>query len=184
MTSPRCPVMVNCLPPRIRVASMKMMSPPTGVQTSPTATPGRLTRSSTSFSVRNFGTPRNSRTTSGVTIIFSILPSAMRRACFPREAVDDLLQPRVLEFDLFADFQPVFRGLFRDQIFVRDVQLLLARVAGQFDDLHAVAQRLRDGVHPVGRGNEQYLGKIERHIEVVIAERVVLLWIENFHQRR
>jgi len=39
----------------------------TGVHTSPTATPGRLTRSSTSFSVRNFGTPRNSRTTSGVT---------------------------------------------------------------------------------------------------------------------
>src|SRR5207249_2766158 len=81
MTSPRCPVMVNCLPPRMRVASMKMMSPPTGVQTSPTATPGLLTRSSTSFSVRNFGTPRNSRTTSGVTTIFSILPSAMRRAC-------------------------------------------------------------------------------------------------------
>src|SRR5437899_2921601 len=58
MTSPRCPVMVNCLPPRMRVASIKMMSPPTGVQTSPTATPGLLTRSSTSFSVRNFGTPR------------------------------------------------------------------------------------------------------------------------------
>src|SRR5882672_9842286 len=58
MTSPRCPVMVNCLPPRIRVASMKMMSPPTGVQTSPTATPGRLTRSSTSFSVPKFRTEK------------------------------------------------------------------------------------------------------------------------------
>ena len=105
-------------------------------------------------------------------------------AGFPREAVDDFLQARVCKVDLFADFQAMFRGLLRDQILVRDVQLLLARVARQFDDLHAVAQRFRDGIHPVGRGNEQHLGKIERHIQVVIAERVVLLRIENFHQCR
>src|SRR5207245_348954 len=122
MTSPRCPVIVNCLPPRILVASMKMMSPPTGVQTSPTATPGLLTRSSTSFSVRNFGTPRNSRTTSGVT--------------------------------------------------------------RQLDNFHAVPQRLRDGIHPVGRRNEQHFREVKRHVEIVIAERVVLLRIKHFHQRR
>ena len=34
--------MVNCLPPRMRLASMKTMSPPTGVQTRPMATPGLL----------------------------------------------------------------------------------------------------------------------------------------------
>src|SRR5271155_2861435 len=54
MTSPRWPVIVNCFPPRILLASMKTMSPPTGVQTSPTETPGFCTRSSTSFSRRNF----------------------------------------------------------------------------------------------------------------------------------
>ena len=35
ITSPRCPVIVNCFPPRILLASMKTMSPPTGVQTKP-----------------------------------------------------------------------------------------------------------------------------------------------------
>ncbi len=73
--------MVNCLPPRMREASIKTMSPPAGVHTRPTETPGRVTRSSTSFSVRNFGTPSDSRTTSGVTTSISVLPSAIRRAC-------------------------------------------------------------------------------------------------------
>jgi len=40
---------------------------------------------------------------------------------------------------------------------MRDVQLLFARVTGQFDDLHAVPQWLGDGIHPVRRGDEQHL---------------------------
>src|SRR5439155_942500 len=99
ITSPRCPVVVNCFPPRIRLASMNTMSPPTGVHTNPTATPGCFTRSSISFSVRNLGSPRN-------------------------------------------------------------------------------------WIHPVCRGDEHHLGQIERNVQVVIAERSVLLRIENFHQRR
>src|SRR5262249_52998099 len=50
-------------------------------------------------------------------------------AGFSREAVDNFLQRLVAELDLLADLQAVFRGLLRDQILVRDVDLLLARVS-------------------------------------------------------
>src|SRR5216684_1002025 len=76
---------------------------------------------------------------------------------FPREAVDDFPQPLVGEFDLLPRFYAVLGGLLGDQVLVRDVQLLLARIAGQFDDLHAVPQRFWDGIHPVRRGDEQHL---------------------------
>ncbi len=42
----------------------------------------------------------------------------------------------------------------------------------------------RNRIEHVRRGDEQHLGQIERHVEVVIAERVVLLRIEHFEQRR
>ncbi len=98
--------------------------------------------------------------------------------------MNDFAQPLVGEVNLLAHVQAVFLGLLRDQIFVRDVQLFFAGIAGELDDFHAVAQRLRYGVHPVGRGDKKHLREIERHIQVVIAERVVLFWVENFHQRR
>ena len=79
MTSPSWPVSVSEPLPFIRVASMKRMSPPAGVQASPTATPGTRVRSSNS-SYSNFGTPRNEVTTSGVTRTGSARPSAYRRS--------------------------------------------------------------------------------------------------------
>ena len=67
---------------------------------------------------------------------------------------------------------------------MRDVQFFFAGIAGKFDDLHAVAQRLRDGIHPVGRGDEQHFRQIKRHVKIMVAERVILLRVEHFHQRR
>ena len=64
------------------------------------------------------------------------------------------------------------------------MDLLLLGVAGEFDDLHAVPQRLRNRIHPVRRRDEENLRKIERHVQIVIAERRVLLRVEHFHQRR
>ena len=200
ITSPRCPVMVNCLPPRMRVASMKTMSPPAGVQTSPTETPGCLTRSSTSRSARNL------RNAQGLVHDFGrdhqLVGFALRHAArlfprdrgdfafeiphasLPRVAVDDFAQSVVGELDLLAHLQPVFGGLLRDQVLVGDVDLLDFGITRQLDDLHAVAQRLGNRIDPVGRGDEQNLRKIERHVEIVIAESRVLLRIENLHQRR
>jgi len=57
------------------------------------------------------------------------------------------------------------------------------RVAGQLEDLHAVAQRTGNGVEHVRRRDEEDLGQVERHVEVVIAERVVLFRIEDLEQR-
>ncbi len=60
------------------VASTNRMSPPTGVQASPVATPGRSIRSATSS--RNRGRPRYSATVSAVTRTGPASPSASRRA--------------------------------------------------------------------------------------------------------
>ncbi len=64
------------------------------------------------------------------------------------------------------------------------MDLLLERVARQLDDLHAVAQRRRNGVELVGGGDEHDLREIVRHVEVVIGEAVVLLRIEHLEERR
>ncbi len=69
---------------------------------------------------------------------------------------------------LFGD--PVFFDLPRDQVLECDVYLLFFGVTLEFDDLHAVAQRLGDGIEHVGGGNEQHLGEVERNVQVVVAE--------------
>src|SRR5207245_8733341 len=58
------------------------------------------------------------------------------------------------------------------------------RVALQFDDLHAVAQRLSNGIKHVGGRDEENLRQVERHIQIVIAESRVLVWIEGLEERR
>ena len=78
----------------------------------------------------------------------------------------------------------VLLDLARNQVADRDVHLLLFAVALQRDDLHAVEQRRRNRVEHVGRADEEHLGQIERHVEIVVAERVVLLRIERLEQRR
>src|SRR5439155_362650 len=73
--------MVNPPLPFMLLASTNRMSPPDGVQASPTTTPARLVRSAISPSLRILMPPRNSCTTSLVTTKRSSLPSARRRAC-------------------------------------------------------------------------------------------------------
>ena len=79
---------------------------------------------------------------------------------------------------------PVFLDLARNQVAVGDVQLLLFAVALERNDFHAVQQRRRHGVEHVGGADEQHLRQIERHVEIVVAERVVLLRIERLEQGR
>ena len=52
ITSPSWPVRISAPLPGMRVASTNRMSPPTGVQARPVATPGTLVRSATSLSNR------------------------------------------------------------------------------------------------------------------------------------
>ena len=104
-------------------------------------------------------------------------------ARFPRVVPDDVAHRLFRKFDLLGR-DPVLVNLPRNQVLERDVNLLFLGVALQFDDLHAIAQRLRNRIEHVRRRNEQHLRQIERHIEIVIAERRVLLRIECFEQRR
>ena len=67
---------------------------------------------------------------------------------------------------------------------LRDGQLLVGEVAGQVDDLHAVQQRPRYGIQLVGRADEQYLGQVERHVEVMVQEVGVLLRVQHLQQGR
>ena len=57
-------------------------------------------------------------------------------------------------------------------------------VARQLDDLHPVAQRRRDRIEQVARGDEEHLREVEGHLEVVVLEGVVLLRIEDLEQGR
>ncbi len=64
------------------------------------------------------------------------------------------------------------------------LDLLVLGVAGQGDDLHPVAERSRDRVEEVAGGDEQHLAEVERHLQVVVLERVVLLRVEDLEQGR
>ena len=88
---------------------------------------------------------------------------------------------RQFEFD-FID--AVLFDLARDQEALRNLDLLFERVAREFDHFHAVAQRRRDRVDYVCRGDEQHTREIERNFEIVIAELAVLFRVEHFEQRR
>jgi len=71
-----------------------------------------------------------------------------------------------------------------DEELAGDQYLLVLQIARELDDLHAILQGVWDGVEHVGRGDEHHLGQVKRHLEVVIGERMVLLRIEDFEERR
>ena len=135
---------------------MKRMSPPTGVQARPVATPAVLVRSATSDSKRR--APRMSCTAC------SSMSTLRRRAFgdphgdiaqhradlalqvadarFPGVVRDDLGQGAVADAHLLV-VQAVGLQLPVDEVAPADLQLLLLGVAGQLDDLHPVPQRAR-----------------------------------------
>src|SRR5438552_4407604 len=80
--------------------------------------------------------------------------------------------------------EAVLLELLRKQEARGDVHLLVLGVAGEPDDLHAVAERRDDRVLDVRGRDEDHLGEVVRHLEVVVAERVVLLGVEDLEERR
>jgi hypothetical protein len=81
-----------------------------------------------------------------------------------------------------ALWQTVLPDLPRNQEGLRDLDLLLRRVAGQLDHLHAVAQRAGNRVEQVRRGDEEHAREVEGHVQVVVAEARVLLRVEHLEQ--
>ena len=133
------------------------MSPPTGVQARPVATPGRLVRIATSLS--NCGGPEYGAKIVGVDpdrpaltlgdadgdVAQGLADLALEvaHAGLARVALDDVAQGRVGDLDLLR-LQAVGLQLPPHQVAPGDLQLLVRRVAGERDDLHAVAQRARE----------------------------------------
>ncbi len=100
-------------------------------------------------------------------------------ARFPRVVPDHVPHRLFRKFDLFRRHAVLF-FLPRNQVLERDVNFLFFRVALQFDNLHAVAQRLRNRIEHVRGRDEQHLRQIKWNVEVVVPERRVLLRIERF----
>ena len=99
-----------------------------------------------------------------------------------RVVADDGADSRIRDRDLFR-FQSVGLHLALHEVAPGDFQFFFLGVTRKLDDLHAIAQRPRDGIELVGRGNEHDFRQIEIHGEVVVAELRVLLRIEHFEQR-
>ena len=78
--------------------------------------------------------------------------------------------------------QPVLLELFRNQVALRDLDLLVLGVARNADDLHPVHQRLRH-VQRIGRGHEHHVREVVVHLEVMVVEVAVLLGVQNLQQR-
>ena len=67
---------------------------------------------------------------------------------------------------------------------MRNNLFFIFRVSAQRDDFHAIQQCRRDGIAHVGRENEHHFGKIKGQIQIMVAERAVLLRIQGFQQGR
>ena len=103
------------------------------------------------------------------------------QAGFLRVLIDDRADAVIGELDLVLR-QAVLGDLFRDQVPLGDLELLLFGVSGELDDFHAIAERRLNRIQHVCRRDEHHVGKIERHAEIVVAERMVLFRIQHFKQ--
>src|SRR5579862_4684363 len=110
-------------------------------------------------------------------------PLQAAHTSLPRVVTNHIAQRRFGKFDLIGGNSVLF-NLPGNEISIRNMQLLFLAVALQFDDLHTIAQRLGNWIEHVRGRNEQHLRQIKGHIEVVIAERRILLGIERFEQCR
>ena len=99
-----------------------------------------------------------------------------------RVARGDVHQRVVGDFELVFT-QAVLARLARDEVLPRDVQLLLVAVAREVDDLHAVAQGGGNRPQLVRRRDEEDFREVERQVEVVVNEGVVLLRVEYLKER-
>ena len=79
---------------------------------------------------------------------------------------------------------PAFSTRLRREEPAGDLDLLELGVAGNLQDLHAVAQRLRNRVQHVGRADEHDVRQVVLDVEIVVEERVVLFRVQHLEQRR
>ena len=103
-------------------------------------------------------------------------------AGFPGIARDNLFNGFVGN-DQFLFLDAVGKHLLRNQVLLRNVNLLVFRIAADLDNLHPVQQGLGNGGSVIGRSDEQHLGKIDGDFDIMVGEPDVLLRIQHFQKR-
>ncbi|MNJ53164.1 hypothetical protein D3C77_485440 [compost metagenome] len=74
--------------------------------------------------------------------------------------------------------------LLRQQITRCNLQLLQLGIARNIEHFHPIQQWTRNVMNRIRRRHKHYVGQIERHLDKVIAKRIVLLRIKHLKQRR
>lgn len=97
--------------------------------------------------------------------------------------VDDLVDGLVLNHN-HVHLESIVHHLFGHQVAAGNVELLVVCVAGYLRDLHAVEQRCGNVVERVGCRDEKHSRQVERNVQVMVGECVVLFWVEHLEQRR
>ena len=69
-----------------------------------------------------------------------------------------------------------------DQVALRDAELFFLGIAGNLNNLHAVAQGGQNGVDQVGGRDKHHFRQVERNAQVMIGKGVVLFWVEHLKQ--
>jgi hypothetical protein len=86
--------------------------------------------------------------------------------------------------EMFSVVRPVPSIAFGARNFCAIWTFSILGVAGELQHFHAVAQRLRHRVQDVRGADEHHVRQVVLDVEIVIQERVVLLGVEDFEERR
>src|SRR4030042_2581029 len=71
-----------------------------------------------------------------------------------------------------------------NQKLLSDHDLLVFAVAGEFEGLHSIPKRRRNGIEHVRSSDKHHLRQIVGDIDIVIGEGKVLLWIQYLQECR
>ena len=102
-------------------------------------------------------------------------------ACFPGVALNNLSDGSVGDVHLLFQQAGPFQQP-RHQVMLGDSELFLGDVARQADHVHTVEQWPGDCVELVGGADEQDLGQVHAHVQVVVQEFPVLFRVQGFKQ--
>ena len=80
------------------------------------------------------------------------------------------------------DRETVFFDLARDEVATSDLQLLFLGVTRKTDHFHPIQEGRLNGVGDVAGGDEEYFREVVDDPEVMIAEGVILLRIEDLEE--
>ncbi len=72
--------------------------------------------------------------------------------------------------------------LFRYEMALGNLCLLFGDVAAYFYQLHTVEERTRNDAQVIGCGDEEHLGEVVIHIEIIVMEGIVLFRVQHFEQ--